>query len=182
MTSRWATYALIVPNGRGGLSVECPARGDSVTIMSAEHAGGAAARFAFAQLLGRVYDRTLAGGWEAVITAIAQRPDSMEKLQRFQALQILNHRIETFAEHHGEDEVAGSARVLVVLSRLCAKKVWTRLKYEPVAPVPTPDETAVLVAFMADKELMDALGVDTANVKQIDAGIDMTPTGETLDL
>jgi hypothetical protein len=145
--------------------------------MPAEDA--AAARLAFAQVLGRVYDRLFEQGCEPVIKAIAQRPNSSDKLQRFQALEILNRRVEKFAEEHDVPEVAASAHVWTTLARLCAKTVWRNLSATEGASVPAPNETSVLVGFVDDAELMGILGLQAGwppDVKRIDPDLDLTAT------
>jgi hypothetical protein len=135
----------------------------------------ASARLAFAQVLGRVYDRILEQGCEPVIMAIAQRPDSLEKVQRLQALEILNRRVGQFAEREDVPEVAESAHAWTTLARMCAKTVWRNLAKG--ASVPAPNETAVLVDFMDDAELMGILGLEagcTADLKRIDPALDLT--------
>ncbi len=157
-----------------------PVSARTVPSMPAEHDGDAvSARLAFVQVLGRVYDRILEQGCEPVLMAIAQRPDSLEKLQRFQALGILNRNVELFAGQHGVPEVTRSARAWATLATLCAKRVWRNLSAIEGAPVPDPDENAVLVDFVDDAGVMGVLGLQagwTPDLKVIDPDLDLKAT------
>ena len=145
--------------------------------MAVERGDSASARLAFAQVIGRIYDRILEQGCEAVIIAIAQRPDSAEKVQRLQALEILNRRVEQFAEQHNLPEAAMAGRLWATLAMLSAKTVWGHLS--ATAPMPVHSDTVVVVAFMDDHELMGILGLQagwTPDLKRIDPDLDLTTT------
>jgi len=132
---------------------------------------------AFVQAIGRVYDRILDQGCEALLMAIVERPDSMQKVQRLQALEILNRRVEQSAEEHNLPDMAKDARVWSTLFRLTAKAVWSNLGTG--AAMPSPNEMVVVIAFMADGELMGVLGFQPdwdADLKGVDPDLDLKAT------
>jgi len=150
----------------------------TLSNMPAEEDPAASARLALAQGLGRVYDRILDQGCEGLLMAIAQSPDSQEKVERLQALEILNDRVARFAQQNHLTEVASSARVWATLARLTAKSVWGHLA-APGTPTPAANETVVLVDFMDDAELMGILGLQpgwTPDLKVIDPDPDLKAT------
>lgn len=154
------------------------------------------ALFAFSQALGRVVDRITPETAKSLLTAIDTRADSLDKLHRYQAVEILTLQIyENLYEICGP-EVACVAHSWATSAQEHGRRVWERLHGDTAIddywerlhhyPVmPSPDDYPVLVDFVDDVELMGLLRLEagwTPDLKQIDPDLDLTSTDKSFDL
>lgn len=148
----------------------------------------AAARFAAFQALSRVFQYLDSEKCESLLLAIGNRPDSLEKVQRFQVVEILNGRVQETAQEYHQPKAASRAKLWTVAAHAGANAVWKRLHAADVRPpLPSIDEVEVelLIDFMNDAELMGILGLQagwTPDLKKIDPDLDLKSTDTGLGL
>jgi len=113
------------------------------------------------EALGRVFQALDRDNSQALLLAIGRRPDSREKVQRFQAVEVLSRRMLEAAQEHHRPVAAEWASVWAGVAEGAAKATWGRLGLSPHA-LTAADQVGpeVLLDFMEDAELMGLLGLE----------------------
>jgi hypothetical protein len=138
------------------------------------------------QALGRVFQALDRENSQGLLLAISRRPDSPEKVQRFQAVEVLSRRMLAAAQEHHRTVGAEWASMWANVAEAAAKATWQRLGGSAGAFTPADQGgPEVLLDFMDDAELMGILGLEpgwTADLKQADKELDLKSTDKSLDL
>src|SRR6266566_8880197 len=105
--------------------------------------------------LGRVFKALDRENSQALLLAIGQRPDTVEKVQRFQAVEILSLRMLGAAVEYDRPGAAEWAQLWATMAQAAAGATWQRLG-RTASSLTTADQVGVevLLRFMEDAELM----------------------------
>ena len=145
--------------------------------MATDGTANASSRFAVFQVLGRVFQHLNSENLQSLLLAIAHRPDSLEKIHRFQALETICRTVQETAVKYERPEAASWANLWAVGARSAARAAWKRLYGESAPPMPPAEQldSTVLLDFMNDAELMRLLGLEvgwTPDLKRADKELD----------
>jgi hypothetical protein len=136
-----------------------------------------AARSAVNQIMDRVAERFMAQTFQSLVSAIAKRPDTLEKVHRLLAVEHMAFSVSKAAGtyHTRTAHVAGSWGIALHGE---VREVWRRLYGR--RPMRNPDQNAMVRELMTnDAELMGILGLEvewTPDVKRIDPDLDLKAT------
>jgi hypothetical protein len=127
--------------------------------------------------LGRVFRALDRVNTQTLLLAIGQRPDSVEKVKQFQAVEVLSRRMLEVAQEARRPVGAEWAQLWATMAHAAAGAVWDRLGMTKEYPLAAPDQidAMVLIDFMNDAELMGILGLEagwTPDLQRADTELD----------
>src|SRR5437870_992106 len=79
------------------------------------------------EALGQVLEHLDRENSQALLLAIGRRPDSVEKVQRFQAVEVLSQTVLEVAQEHHQPVGAEWAQLWARMARAAAGATWIRL-------------------------------------------------------